>query len=412
MDGIISWVSTRMSGISLRSVGLRALVALMATALAGCATAGATMPARPLPTSGTPMATLAPGAQRYIDPRLGYQLVVPPGWATVSYPGAQPLPGVSSVILADSVNHAENIQVSVFEAAGMPAAFAQRGAPDTAVGSYPAFNLDVSLDGARVPCLIRVFLAARDYVIATLCATDAARLSADFTRILATYQPAAPDYVARAETAPAAQTCAQAWAAQRDLSLPAGWGRTLATPTDSGWRQLGQQGAGASVCSNTSSTDAYFYQCTELVNRFLLERWGLAHLPGNAARYMDYVVNSAHYSGRVRELPAGTYAFADDASQGVSAFAPQPGDLLIFQDVVNPRVGWTSGLIASPGHVAIITGVDATHVYVAQENYSDRAYFQALPLTHTARGWAIADLSGLPNRITRGWIRLGLVGGE
>jgi hypothetical protein len=294
----------------------------------------------------------------------------------------------------------------------MPAAFAQRGTPDTTVGKYPAFNLDVSLNGARVPCLIRDFLAAQDYVVATLCATDAARWSADFTHILATYQPATSSYGARTEAVPATQTCAQAWAAQRDTPLPAGWGRALATPSDSGWRQLGQQGAGASVCSNTGSIDAYFYQCTELVNRFLLERWGLAHLPGNAARYMDYVVNGVHYPGRVRELPARTYAFADDASQGVSDFAPQPGDLLIFQDVVKPSVGWTSGLIASPGHVAIITGVDATHVYVAQENYSDRAYFQALPLTHTARGWAITDLSGLPNRITRGWIRLGLVTGD
>ncbi len=96
-----------------------------------------------------------------------------------------------------------------------------------------------------------------------------------------------------------------------------------------------------------------------------------------------------------------------DASQGTSAFAPAPGDLLIFQDVVNPHVGWRSGLIKSPGHVALITGVDDTHIYVAQENYSDSAYFQALPLRRVANGYEITDLSGEPNRIVRGCIRLG-----
>ena len=98
----------------------------------------------------------------------------------------------------------------------------------------------------------------------------------------------------------------------------------------------------------------------------------------------------------------------DDAGQGASDFAPEPGDLLIFQDVANPHAGWTSGLIHSPGHVAIITGVDATHVYIAQENFNDRRAFMALPLRHIARGYAITDLSGLPNRIVRGWIRFTL----
>jgi hypothetical protein len=28
----------------------------------------------------------------------------------------------------------------------------------------------------------------------------------------------------------------------------------------------------------------------------------------------------------------------------------------------------------------------------------------ALPLSRTARGWAIRDLSGIPDRIVRGWI--------
>src|SRR5262249_60061266 len=103
---------------------------------------------------------------------------------------------------------------------------------------------------------------------------------------------------------------------------------------------------------------------------------------------------------------------SDDASQGQSAFRPQAGDLLIFQDVVNPHVGWTSGLAASPGHVAVITAVDATHVYLAQENYSRTAYFQTLPLLHTARGYAITALSGISNRIVRGWTHFTVNGGS
>ena len=54
--------------------------------------------------------------------------------------------------------------------------------------------------------------------------------------------------------------------------------------------------------------------------------------------------------------------------------------------------------------MALITKVTATQVFVAQENYNDTQYFEALALTYDARGYHIADRSGLPNRITRGWI--------
>jgi len=131
----------------------------------------------------------------------------------------------------------------------------------------------------------------------------------------------------------------------------------------------------------------------------------LPHIPGNAARYFDYYQNGVLHPGDVRDLPVGSYAYSDDARQGTSAFAPQSGDLLVFQDVVNPAQGWTSGLIASPGHIALITAVDATHVYIAQENYNDRQYFLALALTHTGRGYTINDRSGVAGRIVRGWIR-------
>ena len=190
------------------------------------------------------------------------------------------------------------------------------------------------------------------------------------------------------------------------------WGKQLgaadATNPAAGWGALAP---GIAVCDNVNSADQYLFQCTELANRLLYERWALPHIPGNAARYFDYYQDGVEHPGVVRDLPAGAYALSDDASQGTSAFAPQPGDLLIFQDVNDPRVGWTSSLTTSPGHVAVITRVDATHVYVAQENYSERAYFQALPMTRTTHGWAISDLSGISNRIVRGWVHFTASGG-
>jgi len=87
------------------------------------------------------------------------------------------------------------------------------------------------------------------------------------------------------------------------------------------------------------------------------------------------------------------------------------GDLLIFQDVNNPRLGWTSGLTTSPGHVAVIVGVDNTSVYVAQENYSDTQYFLALPIHSVASGYTITDQSGWSQRIVRGWIHFTVNGG-
>ncbi len=309
---------------------------------------------------------------------------------------------MSSVVLTDSAAREDVIQVTTLSGPAMPAAFAQRGAPDTHVGPYPAFALDISLDGARVPCLIRVFLAGNDYVIASLCAMNAPQRLEAFEQTLATYRPT--PVASRVVPATAPSDCAQAWSAQRETPLPSGWGQTLADPAATGWHQLR---AGVALCSNNQSTDSYFFQCTEFINRFLLERRGLAHIPGNAARYFDYALDGVTYPGRVREFPDGLYALSDDASQGSSAFASAAGDLLIFQDVANPREGWRSGLVNSPGHIALITGVDATHVYVAQENYSDSAYFQALPLRHVATGYEITDLSGIPNRIVCGWIRLG-----
>jgi hypothetical protein len=291
----------------------------------------------------------------------------------------------------------------------MAAAFAARGVPSLRIGGFPALSADTGLSQGKVPCIVRILLAGDDYVLAEWCAMDAGNHTAEFERILSTYVPSPAHYnpPATART-PSAQSCANIQAAY-GYGI-ASWGRTLATATsaspDGGWASI----SGVSVCSNSGSPDHYLFQCTELVNRWDAEQWGLPHIPGNAARYFDYYQNGTLHPGAVRDLPVGSYAYSDDASQGQSVFAPQPGDLLVFQDVVNPAHGWTSGLIASPGHIALITAVDAGHVYIAQENYNDHQYFLALTLTHTARGDAITDRSGVAGRIVRGWIHFPVEG--
>ncbi len=144
----------------------------------------------------------------------------------------------------------------------------------------------------------------------------------------------------------------------------------------------------------------------------LYERWALPHLPGNAARYYDYYQDGVLHPGTIRTFPAGSYQLSDNASQGHSAFRPVEGDLLVFLDVNNPHLGRTSGLINSPGHVAVIVRVDNTSVYIAQENYSDTQYFLALPLHKVANGYENTDLSGRGQRIVLGWIHSTVNGGS
>jgi hypothetical protein len=351
----------------------------------------------------------APAAsdQRYVDGKLGFRLDVPTGWTAHAQPGPDGAsPHTSAVILIpkDEAQSHALVQLSVLEGPTMLADFAQQGAPMRYVGSYPAVSDDRTLGQARVPCLVRLFLAAADYVVADWCAMDALQHAEEFERILATYHPGPSGFSGIANSAPAPASCAQVQVQFGYLSAPP-WGRNLAAPEAttpaSGWGQLAP---GVYLCSNTGSTEPYLFQCTELVNRYLSERWALPHLPGNAARYLDYYQDGALHPGVIRDFPASVVQVSDDASQGVNARAPQAGDLLVFQDVQDPRRGWTSGLITSPGHVALITKVTTTQVFVAQENYNDTQYFEALALTRVGTGYHIADRSGLPNRITRGWI--------
>jgi hypothetical protein len=346
----------------------------------------------------------------YTNATLGFSLEPPVGWIVQPQPGRQGSISTSGVILIapDQATAHRLVQISVIEGAAMASDFARRGPATTQIGSYPAFSDDRHPGEARVPCLVRVFLAANDYVVATWCSLDAAHQVQEFERLLATYRPAARGFVPHPAPAPLTQTCAQI---QSAFGYPNGvsWGRQLSAPGATapagGWNRLAP---GVSLCSNTGSVDQYLFQCTELVNRYLDEQWALPHLPGNAARYLDYDQDGVRHPGVVRDLPASIAQIADDASQGKSAFAPQAGDLLVFQDVRDARLGWTSGLTESPGHVALMTSVTATQVVVAQENYNDQQYFEALSLTHDAHGYHIADRSGLPARITRGWIHVSL----
>jgi hypothetical protein len=187
------------------------------------------------------------------------------------------------------------------------------------------------------------------------------------------------------------------------------WGRQLALPTDPRWAPYPLPGA--SVCSNFVDVNGqpvgypgYSFQCTELANRFLAEQWGHGPLDGNAETYFDYYdSNGVRHDGSARIYPDAE--LSDDAEQGTSSFAPSPGDLLVFQDVQD-GASWTSGIIpGSDGHVAIITAVTSTKVYMMQQNFSDSMYFMSLPITQVATGWHITDnVSGVTGRIVRGWI--------
>lgn len=382
-----------------RILSLALLTAALTALLAGCAQQSARE--RQSPTVNTPATVEAPG-NVYTNPIFGFRLTLPFGWMAISYPGRHQPVGNTLVVLRPPASTPATITIGVFHGAQMPTAFAARGTPSQHIGAYPAFAADTGLGQGKVPCLVRILLAGDDYILAEWCAMDASSHTSEFERIMATYKPASAIFTSSAAAPPAAGSCAVDRANYGYTG--ASWGRILAMPDaaspNGGWQNL----TGAYICSNTGSPDHYLFQCTELVNRWDAEQWGLPHIPGNAARYFDYYQNGVWHRGTVRDLPVGSYAYSDDARQGQSAFAPHPGDLLIFQDVANPAHGWTSSLIASPGHVALITAVDASHVYIAQENYNDIHYFLALTLTHTTNGYAISDHSGVAGRIVRGWI--------
>ncbi|HEX6797915.1 MAG TPA: CHAP domain-containing protein [Ktedonobacterales bacterium] len=373
--------------------------------LAGCAVQAS--PATRHAATPSPTARPVPA---YVDARLGFSIALPAGWTAQPSPGLHAAENAAAVALTDPAHPGTLVLVSVLRGTDMPGAFARRGTPTTTIGPYPAFVEDTSAAEGRVPCLIRIFLARDDDVTGEECAADAPAHRAALDALLASYTPTAPANVLRVgPLAAAQQSCAAVQRQQGYDPANAGWGHQLARPgatsPAAGW---GNEQPGVYLCANDGSPDRYLFQCTELVNRFDWELFDLPRFTDHSELYFDYYQDGTRQPGQVRALfPAGTYALSDDAAQGTSAFAPAPGDLLVFQDVNDAARGWTSGIRPGTlGHVAIVTAVDATHVYVAQENYNDTQYFLALPLAHTAAGWHITDLSGVSNRIVRGWIRL------
>lgn len=363
----------------------------------------------PTATATTGPSSTIPGGQLYTDAKLGFHLTIPPDWQAHPQPGSQAAPGNANVqfTTGDEPSTRSVILLGIFHGPTMPAAFAARGTPTTHIGPYPAFLADRTIHEARAPCLVRIFLAGDDYVLADWCAPNVAPYQAQFEQVLATYLPAPATFVPQATTAPAPRTCS---GMQQLLGYAdASWGWQLATPGAAGWRQMQP---GAYICSNAGSNDWYLFQCTELVNRFLSERWALPRLPGNAARYYDYYQDGVLHPGTIRTFPAGSYQLSDNASQGHSASRPVAGDILVFQDVNNPQVGWTSGLNTAPGHVAVIVAVDDANVYVAQENLSDMYFFMTFPIHKVANGYEITNVSGLQNSIIRGWIHFTVNGGS
>lgn len=372
----------------------------------GQATATATSTPTATPTPG-PSSTI-PGGKLYTDAKLGFHLTIPPTWQAHPQPGSQAEAGNANVqfTTGDEPSTRSLIILGVFHGPTMPAAFAAQGTPTAHVGPYPAFVADRSNREGRAPCLVRLFLANNDYVLVDWCAPEVASHRAQFEQVLATYLPAPATFTPQTTEAPAAQNCTDMEQRLGYGQVP--WGVQLASPTSTGWRDLKP---GVFLCSNWGSKDWYLFQCTELINRFISERWALPRLPGNAARYYDYYQDGTLHPGTIHTFPEGSYQLSEDASQGTSSFRPVVGDVLVFQDVNNTRVGWKSGLTGDPGHVAVIVGVDATHVYVAQENYSETEFFMAYPIHKVANGYEITNVTYLTQAIIRGWIHFTANGG-
>ncbi|GCF07758.1 hypothetical protein KDI_13220 [Dictyobacter arantiisoli] len=297
-----------------------------------------------------------------------------------------------------------------------PQGFAQRGTPALHIGNYPAFKFDTPKQKQYpLACVVRVMLSGVDLVTAAWCSPHPTAQSHHFESILATYQSQSgikPNPI-HANTVNPVESCQDVINANNATYQGGDWGIQEGNPTDSQWTSTFSPGA--AVCDNfiTSSTysGGYLFQCTELANRFVREQWGIT--PGfqvNAAQYFDFYptdINNGGQStpGDATKLYGNNVQLSSDASQETSSFAPTPGDLLIWQSVTDPSRGWTSGLTSGSGHVAVITNVDASHVYIAQQNYTESQYYATLSLTKVANGWKVSgQIFNDPGIITRGWI--------
>ncbi len=165
------------------------LTTLIAGLLVGCAESS--LRAQQLPTQTLPAATEMTG-NVYSDPTFGFRMTLPAGWRALSYAGQHQPSDNTLVVLQTPVPSPVTITIGVFHGAAMPAAFAARGEPPLRIGGFPALSADTGLGQGKVPCIVRIFLAGDDYVLAEWCAMDAANHVAEFERILSTYVPS-PD---------------------------------------------------------------------------------------------------------------------------------------------------------------------------------------------------------------------------
>ena len=167
------------------------LTMLIAGLLIGCAEPP--LRAQQLPTQTQPAATEMTG-NFYSDPIFGFRMTLPAGWHAISYAGQHQPTDNTLVILQTPVPSPATITIGVFHGATMPVAFAARGAPSLRIGGFPALSADTELSQGKVPCVVRIFLAGDDYVLAEWCAMDANNHVTEFERILSTYVPSPTHY--------------------------------------------------------------------------------------------------------------------------------------------------------------------------------------------------------------------------
>ncbi len=234
------------------------VVLVMMASLLACAPSVAVYSSRPTATA-TPAFTSVP-TNRYVDAKLGFSIELPGvGWSASPEPGLQDAPHISAVtLLGDEQTSHQQVVIGVFESSAMPAAFAVRGTATTHIGPYPAFADDRMQGLARDPCLVRIFLAHDDYVMATWCSADAAAHTTEFEQLLATYLPAAPGFVSDPQPAPAPEDCDAVKATLGYNSGATGWGSILATPTRlapaGGWYSCRQPPIYAAILAPLIST--------------------------------------------------------------------------------------------------------------------------------------------------------------
>lgn len=383
----------------------------------------------------------------YTDSALGFTLRLLPGWQLTPQEGTSATPGISTVALTTTEGSPLDVLVTVQQGQDMPSRFAQQIQTTTTIGTYPA-SARAYAASAQMPtaCEERIFLAGDDYVDATWCGAEAEAQSSTVERLLSGFR--APEAgIAPATTvtnldalqtggasireavAPKALSCLSLQRNDGYAGTPS-WGTELASPKATspfgGWNALAP---GVALCSNTASPDTWLFQCTELVNRFLRERWGLGALPetgdlrpgsvagylaGNAGMYVDWwgafgSGKPVHFAGSA-DSKSDTVLYSDArwAKQftkygyTVDSTRPVPGDILVWQDVTNPAKGPISGSPARhdsfgnattiyPGHVAIVTSSTAHTLTVAQQNFSDSAYFDTVSISPSKHGGWIID---------------------